>query len=199
MTTTAPPRPPQPRDPLADDDPEALIEEARRRARRRRIMYAAGAVLALVGFSLITLIGRGESPRSAVANERSGRPIAADAGTVEVDLAEWNGSGQSGTATLEPNDDGTLNVTVELSGDQDEPQPAHIHEGSCPADPDSDGDESSVAMLNEVDGGTSTTENIEFSLDLASADSPGYAIDVHHSHLFATLVACGDVTDVSLP
>jgi CHRD domain len=113
--------------------------------------------------------------------------------TIEVELAGQE-SGQSGTATLDPNDDGTLNVTIELSGDQDEPQPAHIHDGSC-----SDvGDV--VAPLNDVVDGTSTTENIEFSLDdVASLDNPGYAIDVHHSHLLTTSVACGDITDVSLP
>ena len=40
-------------------------------------------------------------------------------------------------------------------------------------------------MLDNVDGGTSTTENI----DLASADSLGYAIHVHHSHPGAVIVA----------
>lgn len=58
MTVTAPPRPPQPRDPIERDDSEALIEEARRRARRRRRWYAActlvaaaGALLAYFGFN----------------------------------------------------------------------------------------------------------------------------------------------------
>jgi CHRD domain len=118
-------------------------------------------------------------------------------GTIEVELAGQD-SGQSGTATLDPNDDGTLNVTIELSGDQDEPQPAHIHEGSC-SDLGEDV-EDVVAPLNDVVDRTSITENIEFSLDdVASLDNPGYAIDVHHSHLLTTSVACGDITDVSLP
>jgi len=33
----------------------------------------------------------------------------------------------------------------------------------------------------------------------ASADSPGYAIDVHQSDDVDTVVACGDTTDVSVP
>jgi hypothetical protein len=36
--------------------------------------------------------------------------------SIEVELAEVNASGQSGTATLSANDDGTLNVTIDLSG-----------------------------------------------------------------------------------
>lgn len=118
--------------------------------------------------------------------------------TIEVELAEQD-PGYSGRATLEPNDDGTLNVTIEISGHQDEPHPAHIHEGSCPDLVEGDVESVEVAPLNDVVGGTSTTENIEFSLDdVASADSPGYAIDVHHSDLLTTVVACGDVTHVSL-
>jgi hypothetical protein len=115
--------------------------------------------------------------------------------TIEVELAEQNSSGQSGTATLDPNDDGTLNVTIELTTGSDEPQPAHIHEGSCPDVGDV------VAPLDDVVDGMSTTENVEFSLDdVTSADSPGYAINVHKSAAEVdTYVACGDITDLSLP
>jgi hypothetical protein len=35
--------------------------------------------------------------------------------TITVDLAEENESGQSGTATLTPNPDGTFDVAIELS------------------------------------------------------------------------------------
>jgi Cu/Zn superoxide dismutase len=115
--------------------------------------------------------------------------------SIEVELAEVNASGQSGTATLSPNDDGTLNVTIDLSGGSDEPQPAHIHEGSCP-----DVGEV-VAALNDVVDGTSTSENVDFSLDdLTGAESAGFAINVHKSAAaIDDYVACGDITDVSLP
>jgi Cu/Zn superoxide dismutase len=115
--------------------------------------------------------------------------------SIEVELAEVNDSGQSGTATLSPNGDGTLNVTIELSGGSEEPQPAHIHEGSCP-----DVGEV-VAALNNVVDGTSTSENVNFSLDdLTGAESGGFAINVHKSAAaIDDYVACGDITDVSLP
>ena len=84
MTVTAPPRPPQTPppphrgDPVERPDPEALIEEARQRARRRRLMYAAGALVALIGISLITILGRGE-PSQGAAAEPFAQPGAAGA------------------------------------------------------------------------------------------------------------------------
>jgi hypothetical protein len=115
--------------------------------------------------------------------------------SIEVELAEVNASGQSGTATLTPNGDGTLDVMIDLSPESDEPQPAHIHEGSCPDVGDV------VAPLNDVVDGTSTSENVAFSLDdLTSTESPGFAINVHKSAAaIEDYVACGDITDVSLP
>jgi CHRD domain len=115
--------------------------------------------------------------------------------TITVDLAEENESGQSGTATLTPNDDGTFEVAIELSPGGDAPQPAHIHEGTCP-------DVGDVAIaLNDVVDGTSTTQNVDFSLeDVLRTDSPGYAINVHKSAAESDVyVACGDITDVSVP
>jgi hypothetical protein len=151
------------------------------------------AAFALAGCSDGGAEGAAEPVSSAVETATEAIPE-----TIEVELAEQD-PGYSGRATLEPNDDGTLNVTIEISGHQDEPHPAHIHEGSCPDLVEGDVESVEVAPLNDVVGGTSTTENIEFSLDdVASAESPGYAIDVHHSDLLTTVVACGDITHVSL-
>ena len=50
---------------------------------------------------------------------------------VSIDLGEQNASGQSGTATLSPNDDGTVHVSLEISNPPAEAQPAHIHQGTC--------------------------------------------------------------------
>jgi hypothetical protein len=121
--------------------------------------------------------------------------LAAVPESIEVELAEVNASGQSGTATLTPNGDGTLDVMIDLSQGSDEPQPAHIHEGSCPDVGDV------VAPLKDVVDGTSTSENVAFSLDdLTSTESPGFAINVHKSAAaIEDYVACGDITDVSLP
>ena len=49
---------------------------------------------------------------------------------VQVELAEQNASGQSGTATLSLGADGTVHVAIELSTPPADPQPAHIHEGT---------------------------------------------------------------------
>jgi hypothetical protein len=115
--------------------------------------------------------------------------------SIEVELAEVNASGQSGTATLSLGDAGTLDVTIDLAEGSDESQPAHIHEGSCPDVGDV------IAPLKDVVDGMSTSENVAFSLDdLTSTDSPGYAINVHKSAAaIEDYVACGDITDVSLP
>ena len=97
MTVSAPPRPPrvrepvEPYDPVARDDPEALIEEARQRARRRRRIYAvAAAGLALLGASLVVVFGRPGSSQSA-ASEPPALPIPADdePATVVAQYAKW--------------------------------------------------------------------------------------------------------------
>jgi hypothetical protein len=58
-----------------------------------------------------------------------------------------------------------------------------------------------VAALNDVVDGTSTSENVDFSLDdLTGAESAGFAINVHKSAAaIDDYVACGDITDVTLP
>jgi hypothetical protein len=58
-----------------------------------------------------------------------------DAGAGEeeltLELVEQNGSGQSGTATLTPAGEGSTRVVVELESPPEEPQPAHVHSGTC--------------------------------------------------------------------
>jgi Tol biopolymer transport system component len=82
---TAPPLPP-----AREHDPEALIEEARQRARRRRLLYLAGALLALVGISLITILGRGE-PSQGAAAEPAAPPDAATAASGQLAVGIYTG------------------------------------------------------------------------------------------------------------
>jgi hypothetical protein len=112
------------------------------------------------------------------------------AGGIEVTLNEQNESGQSGTATLALNEDGTLHVSIALSPASEEPQPAHIHEGTC-ADLTP---EPAFPLENVVDGQSET--DVEVSPEeLAVAP---YAINVHKSEAEADVyVACGDITDVT--
>jgi hypothetical protein len=112
------------------------------------------------------------------------------AGGIEVTLNEQNESGQSGTATLTAGDDGTLHVSISVSGGSSDPQPAHIHEGTC-ADLNP---EPAFPLENVVEG--QSESDVEVSLeDLALTP---YAINVHKSEAEADVyVACGDITDIA--
>src|SRR5262245_40041478 len=70
MSVTAPPRPPQPDDPVDREELEALvkalIEEARQRARRRRRIYTAVAAgVALVAVAVATAVERATHSQTA--------------------------------------------------------------------------------------------------------------------------------------
>lgn len=103
-----------------------------------------------------------------------------------IDLDEQNGSGITGTATLSPTLDGTVEVEVELDGSDGGPHPAHIHEGSC-----ADLDPTPAFPLEDVvDGSSATTVDVDIS-DITANE---YAINVHESTENADVyVACGDV------
>ena len=107
-----------------------------------------------------------------------------------VELAEQNGSGQSGTATFTVSDDGTSHVSIMLSGGSSEPQPAHIHKGTC-----DDLDPNPAFPLENVVNGSSETD-VDVSLDDLALSS--YAVNVHKSEAEADVyVACGDITNVT--
>ena len=101
-----------------------------------------------------------------------------------VQLGEQNESGQSGRAELEAADGKTV-VNITLDNAPGNPQPAHIHEGTC----EELGD---VAYpLTNVEDGAS-----ESSVDVSTEDlSTGeYAINVHKSEAeIETYVACGNI------
>jgi hypothetical protein len=104
---------------------------------------------------------------------------------VTVDLAEQNGSGESGTATLTADGEKTK-VVLNLENAPAVPQPAHIHEGSC-----ADLDPNPAYGLTNVMDGMSTTEVDEPLDELREED---YAINVHKSGTdLKTYVACGDI------
>ncbi len=106
---------------------------------------------------------------------------------VEVELSEQNGSGQSGTATLEPAGESQTTVTLELSNPPDVPQPVHIHEGTC-----ADLNPQPAFPLENLEDGTSET-TVDISVeDLQSGE---YAINAHASEEdVETYVACGDIS-----
>jgi hypothetical protein len=107
-----------------------------------------------------------------------------------VQLNEQDGSGESGTATFTINDDGTTHVVLQVTGGGTDPQPAHIHEGTC-----DDLNPQPAFPLKDVVNGSSETD-VNISLDDLMLSS--YAVNAHKSaEEVDTYVACGDITDVS--
>lgn len=148
-----------------------------------RMGKGVGLMLALVALALPVAAcgGDDEEATTATAAETTAVTIPT---SVTVDLAEQNGSGQTGTATLEPMSDGTIHVTIELSNPPAEAQPAHIHSGTCAELGDV------VYPLRNVEGGSSETD-VEASLE--DVQSASFAVNVHRSEADAgTYVACGD-------
>ena len=110
---------------------------------------------------------------------------AVEAGAVTVELGEQNASGQSGTAILTSTAEGQTTVTLELSKPPDNPQPVHIHAGTC----EELGD---VAYpLTNLEGGSSET-TLDVSLD--ELQSGQFAINAHESEEnIQNYVACGPI------
>lgn len=106
--------------------------------------------------------------------------------TVTVKLDEQNGSGESGTATL-PAEGSSTKVVLELENPASpDPQPAHIHPGTC-----AELDPTPAYPLTNVEGGKSETTVME-SLDKLSGG--GFAINVHKSEPeVKTYVSCGNI------
>jgi hypothetical protein len=147
---------------------------------RRAILAAGTAVLAL------TLVGAGcggsdgESSGTVTAGSSDG------AKTVTVKLDEQNGSGESGTATLTAEGSSTK-VVLELENPvSPDPQPAHIHKGTC-----AELDPTPLYPLTNVEGGKSeTTVNVA----LEELKGGEFAINVHKSEPeIKTYVSCGNI------
>lgn len=108
-----------------------------------------------------------------------------------VVLSEIKKSGESGTATLQGLEDGTLTVTIQTTGfTPDVPQPAHIHVGSCP------GVGAVKYPLTALVNGASTTK-LSVSYDALLREVP-LAINVHKSEKQVSVyTACGDIVATS--
>lgn len=124
---------------------------------------------------------------SAPTEEPSPSTEASEAGTLTVNLAAQNRSGQNGTATL-TEENGKVMVTMSLTGTSStaSAQPAHIHAGKCP-----DVGEVVNALTSLVNGKSTTTLNT--TLSALKAKAP-LAINVHKSvSEISTYTACGDI------
>lgn len=116
----------------------------------------------------------------------AGGTTAPAGGTVTVQLAEQNGSGEAGTATLTSEGAASTKVVLELSNPPADPQPAHIHEGTCAKlNPTP-----KYALSNVVNGKSETT----VAVGLTALQQADYAINVHKSAAEAAVYfSCGDI------
>jgi ABC-type glycerol-3-phosphate transport system substrate-binding protein len=103
-----------------------------------------------------------------------------------LELEEQNGSGVGGTVKLSPDTDGTVNVTIDLTGDDGTAHPAHIHLGSC-----DDLDPTPKWPLEDVVEGKSETT---VDVSLSDLEAEEYAVNVHESAENSdTYIACADL------
>ena len=82
--------------------------------RIRRLLFSSG-------FGLLLIIGAACSSDDGGSSEKS----------IDVPLLELNDSGQTGTATLRSTSGDTTLVTLRVTEWPRDPQPVHIHEGTC--------------------------------------------------------------------
>jgi hypothetical protein len=153
---------------------------------RKTTLAAASAVLAL------TLVGAGCGASDDESSGEEGGTVTESAGSgdsaksVTVKLDEQNDSGESGTATLTAEGSSTK-VVLELENPASpDPQPAHIHPGTCAElDPTP-----AYPLTNVQDGKSETTVNV--ALDELKGGE--FAINVHKSEPeIETYVSCGNI------
>jgi hypothetical protein len=104
--------------------------------------------------------------------------------TQEVTLNAQNNSGRTGKATLSEKADGTLEVSLQLSGGNDTgAQAAHIHEGSC----------ATVLGVTKVLSSVISGSSVTSLPNTLLADVKGRVINVHNSASPDVYVACGEI------
>jgi hypothetical protein len=106
-------------------------------------------------------------------------------GSLRLELAEEDGSGQSGTAVISAVSDERTKVVLELDHPPDVPQPAHVHPGPCGnlGDP--------VAALESLVDGRSETI---VAMSLAELQRGGLVVHAHKSEAeFDASVACAAI------
>jgi cysteine sulfinate desulfinase/cysteine desulfurase-like protein len=141
-------------------------------AMKVRTLLVAVALPVLIAVALVACGGSGDGE---AASE-----------TITVELSEQSGSGQSGTATLAAAGEVSTTVVVELSNAPEDPQPAHIHAGTCEQlDPTP-----AYALANVENGRSRTTLPVALD-ELRNAE---LVINVHESVAeIATYSACGAI------
>jgi hypothetical protein len=118
------------------------------------------------------------------------QPTADDStdGELTIEIAELNGSGMSGDATLTDNGDGTTTIDVLVAGSQGD-HPIHLHSGTCAELGDV------IVPLTNVDAEGSSVTDVDVPLATIQDPEVGpHAINIHLSaDEISTYVACGDI------
>ena len=111
-------------------------------------------------------------------------------GDLTTPLSAQNESGQDGEATFSEVDSDTTRVVIDVGNAPGNPQPAHIHRGSCEnLDP-----QPAYGLENVVDGKSTS----EVKVAIEDLVGQGFAVNVHKSADEAQVyVACGDIEEVA--
>ena len=142
-----------------------------------RLAFAKACTLAFIALAAAGCGGGDDEPVGGEAEDDA----------LSVELAEENGSGQSGTATLTPEGEEKTRIVVELSNPPADSQPAHVHPGPCGdlGDP--------IAGLTNLERGASTTV---VDMSLADLRRGGLVVHAHKSEAeFEVSVACGEIPE----
>ena len=133
-------------------------------------------------FGLLLIIGAACSSDNGGSSEKS----------IEVPLLELNDSGQSGTATLRVTSGDTTLVTLRVSEWPRDPQPVHIHDGTCE-------NLGGIAhRLKDINFGDSETPNMNVKLD--DLRTGNFAINIHDSLTSPEIyTACGNIPALPAP
>ncbi len=122
----------------------------------------------------------------ALAATVSAQSASASATLITVTMNAQNGSGETGTANLEQTGS-DVTVTLAITGGGSDPQPAHIHPGTC-----AKLDPAPKYPLSNVVGGKSVT--VLKGMKLTDLETGAFAINVHKSTSdLKDYVACGDI------
>jgi CHRD domain len=118
----------------------------------------------------------------------TGEDVGSGSQNLNVGLNQLNRSGQQGSAIVTAEEGEQTRVTIQLDGEADAPQPAHIHEGTC----DNLNPEPAYPLENVEEGRSETLLDVRFE-ELREGE---YAINVHRSEDDpGTYVACGNLGD----
>ena len=150
---------------------------SKRSATSKRFRWLLGS-----GIGLLLIIGAACGGGDGGSSEKS----------IDVPLLELNSSGQTGNATLRSTSGDTTLVTLRVTEWPRDPQPVHIHDGTCE-------NLGGVAYrLKDVNFGDSETPNIKVKLD--DLRTGNFAINLHDSLGSPEVyTACGNIPVLPAP